>query len=75
MNKIEITNKIIDNGFEVNVYGDAYYKDCYCIFFDDTDIHVIKWNNPINQATEWNSSIDGNMGPDKVISVIESMIS
>ena len=69
-------NKLIENGFKVNVHGDAYDCGEYRIYFDDTEMHVIKFTDTSGrQIIAWDSAINMNMGEDKAMSVIKAMIS
>ena len=65
---------LIENGFTVNVHGDAYDNGQYRVFFDDIDIHVIKFNDPKIQIVEWENTISGNIGAEKIMTIIDAMM-
>ena len=69
-------NRLTEIGFKNNVHRDAYDCGEYRVYFDDTEMHVIKFTDTSGrQIIEWDSAIDVNMGVDKAMSVIKAMMS
>ena len=66
---------ITNEGFTVNVHGDAFDRGNYRVYFDDTNVHVIKFNNQKSQLIEWDSVVDLNMGEKKAMQIINAMTS
>ena len=66
-------NILMSNGFKANRHGDAYDRGNFRVFFDDATIHVIKFGNPVTQVVEWENVLDGNMGPEKAMKVIDAI--
>lgn len=68
-----LTAKLKALGYKENRYGDSLDKDNNRVYFDDTLVVVVKFNNPRAQLIEAKSTIDSHLGDDVVLSVIDAL--
>ena len=67
-----IIAKLQKAGFKANVHGfDAYDRGDYRVFLRDTELAIVKFNNPVSQLIEWQTSLSTNMPEDKLLTAIE----
>ena len=57
----------------INRHGDALDKGNNRVYFDDTLVVVVKFNNPRAQLIEAKSTIDSHLGDDVVLNVIDAL--
>jgi hypothetical protein len=62
---------LLADGFTANAHADAYNRGDYCAIIDDTDLVLIKFNNPLNRVTEWTVRLSMNMPADKLLRTID----
>ena len=70
----QIEKFLKSEGFKLNIHNDAWDKENTRVYFDDTDIVVVRFNNTKSQLIEWKNTIDGNMTFDQKTSLIFTMV-
>lgn len=68
-----LTAKLKVLGYKENRHGDALDKGNNRVYFDDTLVVVVKFNNPRAQLIEAKSTIDSHLGDDVVLNVIDAL--
>lgn len=68
-----LTAKLKALGYKENRHGGALDKGNNRVYFDDTLVVVVKFNNPRAQLIEAKSTIDSHLGDDVVLNVIDAL--
>lgn len=68
-------SKLLENGFKPNIHGDAFDKGVHRVYFSDGSVYVVEFDNPKTQVVNWKCGLSKSMGDEKIMSVINAMIS
>lgn len=68
-----LTAKLKALGYKKNRHCDALDKGNNRVYFDDTLVVVVKFNNPRARMIEAKSTIDSHLGVDVVLNVIDAL--
>jgi hypothetical protein len=69
----DLIDRLIAAGYAPNIHNDAYDHECNRVYFDDNHLVVVMFSDPVTRSIVAKSTIDTNIGTDKVFKTLAAL--